>query len=113
MDGSFTLFDLKVEVVATDKAMVCSHKAGDYFLVEGENLVFPQANKFSMYSLAALLPLLPAKQRPLHQNDWMLSDSLIACPDRNCGALFKISRVATRVQNHADCTIEPIGENNA
>ena len=38
----FTLYDLKVEVIASDKPMVCSHKEGDYFLVIGENLVFPQ-----------------------------------------------------------------------
>ena len=29
----FTLYDLKVEVIASDKPMVCSHKEGDYFLV--------------------------------------------------------------------------------
>ena len=108
LDDSFTLFDLKVEVVATDKPMVCSHTAGDYFLVEGENLVFPEKNAFSLYALAALLPMLPAKQRPLHKNDWMLSDSLIACPDPNCGALFKITRTGTRRLSHAACTTEPL-----
>src|SRR3954467_2842762 len=71
MDDRFTLFNLKVEVVATDKPMVCSHKEGDYFLVIGENLIFPETNSFSMYALSAILPLLPAKQRALHGNDWM------------------------------------------
>ena len=42
MDDTFTLYDLKVEVVAGDRPMVCSHKVGDYFLVQGENLVFPK-----------------------------------------------------------------------
>ena len=28
MDDTFTLYDLKVEVVATDRPMVCSHKVG-------------------------------------------------------------------------------------
>ena len=93
MDDTFTLYDLKVEVIATDRPMVCSHKAGDYFLVQGENLVFPKDTSFSMYSLSALLPVLPAKQRPLDPNDWMLSDTEIACPDPNCGARFKITRV--------------------
>jgi hypothetical protein len=32
MDDTFTLYDLKVEVVASDRPMVCSHKVGDYFL---------------------------------------------------------------------------------
>ncbi|WP_462412846.1 TIGR04076 family protein [Neobacillus sp. Marseille-QA0830] len=108
MDDQFTLFNLKVEVAATDKPMVCSHKEGDYFLVIGENLVFPENNTFSMYALSAILPLLPAKQRALHVNDWMLSDSLIACPDPNCGARFKITRIGTQEFSHAECTIEPI-----
>ena len=63
MDDSFTLYDLKVEVIGSERPMVCSHKEGDYFLVIGENLVFPQTHSFSMYSLAALLPLLPAIQK--------------------------------------------------
>ena len=113
MDDKFSLYNLKVEVVGTDKPMVCSHKEGDYFLVEGENLIFPETNSFSMYALSAILPLLPAKQRPLHANDWMLSDSFIACPDPNCGARFNISRIGKREFSHAECTTEPIhkGEN--
>lgn len=105
---SFDLYDLKVEVVAGDRPFVCSHHVGDYFLVEGENLVFPEGSSFSMYALAALLPLLPAKQRPLQRNDWMLSDALIACPDPNCGARFKITRTARRSQSHAACTVVPV-----
>ena len=108
MDDSFEIYDLKVEVTATDQPMVCSHHVGDYFLVEGENLVFPQANSFSMYALSALLPLLPAKQRVLDQNDWMLSDSVIACPDPNCGARFKITRIGKRKFSHGECTVEPL-----
>jgi uncharacterized repeat protein (TIGR04076 family) len=108
MDDSFTLYDLKVEVVASEKPMVCSHKEGDYFLVEGENLVFPQTHSFSMYALAALLPILPAKQRPLQTCDWMLSDSLIACPDPNCGAKFRITRTGKRILKHGDCTVVPV-----
>lgn len=113
MEDSFILYDLKVEVTEGDKPFVCSHKAGDYFLVEGENLVFPEGTSFSMYSLSALLPLLPAKERELHPNDWMLSDSIIACPDPNCGARFRISRTKQRVQYHSVCTVVPLpGDNN-
>lgn len=108
MDYEFTLYDLKVEVIASNKTMVCSHKAGDYFLVIGENIIFPENNYFSMYSLSAILPILPAKQRELHKHDWMLSDSIIACPDPNCGAKFKITRIGKRTFNHSDCTVENI-----
>lgn len=36
------------------------------------------------------------KQRPLQDADWMGTDDIIACPDPNCGARFKITRVGTR-----------------
>lgn len=108
MDDTFELYDLKVEVVATDRPMVCSHHVGDFFFVEGENLVFPEGSAFSMYSLAALLPLLPAKQRMTHKNDWMTTDALIACPDPNCGAQFLITRIGKRIQSHGVCTVVPL-----
>mgnify|MGYP003623821568 FL=1 len=73
-DDSFELYDLKVEVVATGE-MVCSHKEGDSFIVQGENLIFPEGAAFSVYSLAALIPILPAKQRMTADNDWMSTDA--------------------------------------
>lgn len=109
-DDRFTLYDLKVEVIQGDKEMVCKHHVGDYFLVEGEDLVFPENNRFSMYSLSSILPLLPAKQRELHRNDWMLSDTIIACPDPHCGAKFKITRTGKREFSHSDCTVVPLEE---
>lgn len=108
MNDTFALYNLKVEVVSSEKPMVCKHNIGDYFLVIGENIIFPENNSFSMYALSALLPLLPAKQRELHPNDWMLSDSMIACPDPNCGAKFKISRIGKQDFSHAECTVEKI-----
>ena len=104
----FLLHDLKVEVAEPRYKMVCSHKVGDYFLVEGENLIFPEGSSFSQYALAALLPMLPAKQRPTSPNDWMSTDALIACPDPNCGALFKITRLGMRTFRHGDCTVVPL-----
>lgn len=108
MDDSFRLYNLKVEVVATDKPMVCSHREGDFFLVEGENIIFPANNYFSLYALSAIIPLLPAKQRELSQNDWMLTDSEIACPDPHCGARFRISRQGSREFRHSECTVVPL-----
>lgn len=107
MEDTFQIYDLKVEVTQGDKPFVCSHTVGDYFLVQGENLVFPKESHFSMYAISALLPLLSAKQRPLQKHDWMLSDAYIACPDPNCGARFKITRTGIRIQSHSECTIVP------
>ena len=109
-EDNFELYDLKVEVVASDDSMICGHKEGDAFYVSGEDIIFPEGGSFSMYALAALLPLLPAKQRELDRNDWMFSDNLIACPDPNCGARFKISRVDKKSFSRADCTATPMPE---
>lgn len=107
-DDTFELYDLRVEVVATDRPMVCSHRAGDLFDVLGENLVFPEGLAFSLYALSALLPLLPAKQRRTSPNDWMTTDAEIACPDPNCGARFRITRTGTRTFRHQDVTVVPL-----
>lgn len=112
-DDSFELWDLKVEVVATDRPMICSHKAGDYFLLSGENLSLPPGQGFPIYPLAALLPLLPAKQRPTHPHDWMTTDAEVACPDPHCGARFRITRTGRRTFRHAEVTAVPLGPDAA
>jgi uncharacterized repeat protein (TIGR04076 family) len=105
---AFTLYDLRVEVVAGDKPMRCSHEPGDYFELRGEKLSFPGGQTFPLYPLAALLPLLPAKQRPTDANDWMTTDTEVACPDPHCGARFRIVRTGTRVFRHGDVTAVPL-----
>ena len=111
MDDAYELYDLKVEVIASDdgKPMVCQHHLGDYFTVTDDDLIeFPPGVRFPMYPLAAILPLLPAKQRELQQNDWMTTDAIIACPDPNCGGRFLITRGKKRVYRHSDQTATPL-----
>ena len=36
-DDTFDLYDLRVEVVATDRPMVCGHRAGDWFELQVED----------------------------------------------------------------------------
>lgn len=107
-DDSFELWDLRVEVVAGSRPMVCNHPVGSSFEVQGENLVFPPGQTFPLYPLAALLPLLPAKQRDTHPHDWMTTDTDIACPDPNCGGIFRITRVGRRTFRHGDVTVVPL-----
>ena len=109
-NDEFTLYDLKIEVVECRGEMVCNHKIGDYFELSGENLTFPPGQSFPIYPLAALLPLLPAKQRETHPHDWMTTDTDIACPDPHCGAIFRISRMGTRTFKHGDVTVVPLPE---
>ena len=108
----FELYDLKVEVVAGEKTMVCNHKPGDYLKLKGENLSLPPGQTFTIYSLAELIPILPAKQRITSPADWMTTDTDIACSDPNCGAIFRITITGKRVFKHGDVTLVPLkGEN--
>ena len=105
---AFTLWDLRVEVVGGDRPMVCNHGPGDYFELSGENLRFPDGQTFPLYPLAAILPLLPAKQRETHPNAWMTTDMEIACPDPHCGGRFRITRTGRTTFRHGEVTRVPL-----
>jgi len=108
--GEFSLYDLRVEVVGDPGQMVCSHQPGDYFELSGENLSFPHGQSFPLYPLAAILPLLPAKQRETSAADWMTTDMEIACPDPHCRARFRIHRTGRSTFRHSEVTRVPLAE---
>jgi uncharacterized repeat protein (TIGR04076 family) len=104
-DESFELWDLRVEAVVPRGAKVyCGARAGDYFELRGEILTLPLGQGVSIYSLAAVLPLLAAKQRPTHPNDWMTTDAEIACPDPNCQSRLRIVRTGLRRFRRSETT---------
>ena len=109
MDDGFDLFDLRVDAIVPEGVPIyCGARPGDHFELKGEMLSLPPGQGISIYSLAAVLPLLAAKQRPSHANDWMTSDAEIACPDPNCGSRLRISRIGTRRFSHAATTAVPL-----
>ena len=110
----FDLYDLKVETIENPerKPFICNHPVGSFFEVKGENIYFPPGQPFPLYPIAALLPLLPAKQRQTHKNDWMTTDMVIACPDPNCGGLFKITRTGKSSFRHKEVTAIPLKKRN-
>jgi uncharacterized repeat protein (TIGR04076 family) len=61
-----------------------------------------------LYSLAALLPLLPAKQRETEPHDWLSTDHEVACPDPHCSTRFRIERLGKRRFRHADTSAVPL-----
>ena len=104
-ERGFWLYDLRVETVLDGRTPVCRHVEGEYFRVIGENLVFEGAlQKVSMYALAAVLPLLPARQRQTDPDDWMSTDAEVACADPHCGGRFRIVREERRWFSHAATT---------
>ena len=110
-EPGFDLYDLRVEVVGPpDRQIYCGAKIGDSFELDGEMLILPPGQGFSIYSLAALLPLLPAKQRATDPNDWMSTDAEVACPDPNCPTRFRITRTGLRHFRRSDVTIVPLNE---
>lgn len=108
-ESGFELYDLRVEVVAPQDAKIyCGARVGDYFELHGEMLKLPPGQGFSIYSLGALLPLLPAKQRVSDSNDWMSSDAEVACPDPNCPTRFRIIRTGRRYFRRSEVTAVPL-----
>ena len=108
-DDSFELYDLRVEVVVPPGgAIFCGAKPGDHFELRGEMLHLPPGQGFSIYSLASVLPLLAAKQRPTQAHDWMATDAEIACPDPNCSTRLHITRMGLRRFSHAQTTAVPL-----
>jgi uncharacterized repeat protein (TIGR04076 family) len=109
VDDGFELYDLRVEVIAPPGArLLCGAKPGDYFELRGEMLHLPPGQGISIYSLAAVLPLLAAKQRASDPNDWMTTDAEVACPDPNCPSRLRITRLAPRRFRHSQSTAVPL-----
>ncbi len=110
-DDGFELFDLQVDVIIPEGgAVYCGAKPGDHFELRGEMLHLPDGQGLSIYSLASVLPLLAAKQRPTHRNDWMTTDAEIACPDPNCSTRLRITRLRHRHFSHAATTAVPLND---
>lgn len=108
-EAEFELYDLRVEVIGPpNQTIYCGARLGDYFELHGEMLRLPPDQGFSIYSLAALLPLLPAKQRTCDPNDWMATDTEVACPDPNCPTRFRITRLGRRRFVRAQVTATPL-----
>ena len=107
-DGTFELFDLRVVVEEIRGRCTCGHAVGDAFELRGGKLSLPAVRSFCLYALQAAIPLLPAKQRPLHPNDWMATDARVVCPDPLCGLVMRIDRVGRRTLRHDDVSAVPL-----
>lgn len=84
---------------------MCGLAVGDYFeLTESSWVTMPPGKHFCLYALAAVLPLLPARQRPLDAADWLASESFVACPDPEERLVMKIERTVRRELRRRDLT---------
>jgi len=103
--GEFSLFDLRVIVERIEGRSVCGLKPGDSFEVtESSHIRIPADRHFCIYALSAILPLLPAVQRRLADDDWLEQDTLVACPDPDERVLMRIERIGERTLRTEDHT---------
>jgi uncharacterized repeat protein (TIGR04076 family) len=91
------LYDLRVVVDRIEGRPVCGLAPGDFFEVTASSrLTIPSGRHFCLYALAAVLPLLPARQRPVADDDWLARDHEVACPDPDERLIMRIERVGQR-----------------
>ena len=99
------LYNLRVVVETINGRSVCGMKRGDWFEVTNSAPErIPEGKHICMYAIASVLPLLPAKQRVMPENDWLESDSLVACPDPEEQLIMRIVRTELVQLNAADLT---------
>ena len=99
------LWDLRVSVVSIEGKSVCGLQVGDYFELTGSSrLTVPAGRHFCIYALAAVLPLLAAKQRTLAEDDWLERDSLATCPDPDERVVMRIDRLSRARLDAGDLT---------
>src|SRR5207248_10577522 len=99
------LYDLRVTVERIEGRSVCGLAVGDYFeLTESSRVRIPEGKHFCLYALQSVLPLLPAKQRRLPDEDWLEQDTLVCCPDPEERVVLRIERVGERVMKTEELT---------
>src|SRR5437588_540694 len=99
------LFDLRVTVERIEGRSVCGLEVGDYFeLTESSRVRIPEGKHFCLYALQSVLPMLPAKQRRLPDEDWLEQDTLVCCPDPEERVVMRIERVGERTLRSEDLT---------
>lgn len=87
------LYDIRVVVDRIEGRPTCGLAPGDHFTItHSSQLRIPPGGHFCLYALAAVLPLLPAKQRALPGDDWLEHDCEVACPDPEERLIMRIER---------------------
>jgi uncharacterized repeat protein (TIGR04076 family) len=88
------LADLRVSVQEVRGKCTSGMSPGDHFDLRSGRLYIPEGGHFCLYALHAVLPLLPAKQRPLEDGDWLKQDSQVICPDPAGNVIMRIERLS-------------------
>jgi uncharacterized repeat protein (TIGR04076 family) len=84
------LRNLRVMVEEVKGKCTSGMRPGDHFILRSGRLYIPAHRHFCLYALHAALPLLPAKQRPLEDGDWLKEDCHVICPDPAGNVVMRI-----------------------
>ncbi len=83
--------DLRIEVEEVGGFCDLPMRPGDYFELRGGRITLPPGGHMCMWALAAILPMLPAKQRARHDsNDWLPGVERMMCPDPAGRVIYRI-----------------------
>jgi len=88
--GEGGLRSLRVVVEEVKGKCTSRMQPGDYFDLRSGRLYIPADRHFCLYALQAVLPLLPAKQRPLEDGDWLKTAQHVICPDPAGNVIMRI-----------------------
>lgn len=92
--GGGVLYDLRIIVEEVRGFCDLPMVPGDYCEVRGGRLIIPEGKHMCIWALAGILPMLPAKQRNIvEENDWLPSTSQMCCPDPNGLVIYRIERI--------------------
>jgi uncharacterized repeat protein (TIGR04076 family) len=83
--------DLRIRVESVGGTCTSGMHPGTRLLARGSGLYIPEP--FCLYALAAVLPLLPARQRPLTEGDWLATERHVICPDPAGNVLLELQLV--------------------
>ena len=86
------LRNLRVVVEEVKGKCTSGMRPGDHFILRSGRLYIPAQRHFCLYALHAVLPLLPAKQRPLEDGDWLKEDCHVICPDPAGNVIMRIEQ---------------------
>jgi len=85
--------DLHITVERIEGRCLEGMCVGRTALLQGSSLYLPEP--FCLYAMQAVLPLLPAMQRPLAPGDWMASENEVLCPDPLGNVILRIERMGS------------------
>lgn len=91
----FVMYDLRIVVEEVRGFCDMPMRPGDYCELRGSRLSIPEG--FCMWALQSVLPLLPAKQRRIaEENDWIPRTFRVACPDPDGMVILRIEQIDPR-----------------